>query len=164
MLPIMVNADTQQTQAELFGSVFILAQYLTRHTDAALEHLGLTTRQWLLLVILSKRFPEETPTLSETAAVFGTSRQNVKQIAQQLEARGYLRLVADPKDRRALRIKTTAKVAVFDTPREAARAQAVMDRVFSGLQADELGQLLKFVRRWLAAAAPSAETDKEEDG
>ena len=38
-------------RAEVFGQVFVLAQHLTRRTNAELEPLGLTTSQWLLLAV-----------------------------------------------------------------------------------------------------------------
>ena len=67
-------------EAEVFGRLFVLGQHLTRRADEALRPVGLTSKQWLLLAVLVKGFPGATPTLTEAAAVYGTSRQNVKQV------------------------------------------------------------------------------------
>jgi DNA-binding MarR family transcriptional regulator len=141
-------------RAEVFGSVFVLSQYLARRGDEALAPLGLTTKQWLLLAVLQRKSPGRSPTLSEAAGWYGSSRQNVKQIAEQLEARGYLRLVADPADRRALRLQPTEKVRVFDSPRESSRLAREMAALLHGFDARELGRLRDLLRRWLDVVSP----------
>ena len=54
-------------RAEVFGQVFVLAQHLTRQTNAELEPLGLSTSQWQLLAVIT-RHQGEAPTHSEAAA------------------------------------------------------------------------------------------------
>ncbi len=142
-------------RAEVFGSVFLLAQYLARRGDEALEPLGLTTKQWLLLAIVARRFPGQHPTLTEAALWYGSSRQNVKAIAGQLEVRGYLRLEADPEDRRALRLHLTRKASVFDAPAEAARLAGVLGELLAGFDGEDLTTLRALLRRWLGAVSPS---------
>jgi DNA-binding MarR family transcriptional regulator len=143
-------------RAEVFGSVFLLAQYLARRGDEALAPLGLTTKQWLLLAIVARRFPGERPTLTEAALWYGSSRQNVKAIAQQLQARGFLRLAADPEDRRALRLQLTAKARVFDAPGEAARLAGVLAELLAGFDGGELVTLRDLLRRWLGVVSPAS--------
>jgi DNA-binding MarR family transcriptional regulator len=141
------------TRHELFGAVFVLAQLLARRADADLAALGLTTKQWLLLAVLTRRFPGGRPSLGEAAQAYGSSRQNVKQIAGQLQTRGYLRILADPDDRRVLRLQPTPKLAAFDTPAQMARQEALMGEVFAGLSPADLQQMLRLLRRWLGAVA-----------
>ncbi|MBI5068040.1 MAG: MarR family transcriptional regulator [Deltaproteobacteria bacterium] len=148
------SADLLPLRAELFGSVFVLTQYLARRADAVLEPLGITTKQWLLLAVLTRRFPGESPTLSEAALWHGSSRQNVKQIAQQLQDRGFLRITPDPADRRALRLHLTDRVGALDSPAERARQAAFFDEAFAALGPAETGQLLRLVQRWLASVTP----------
>ena len=93
--------------------------------------------------------------LSEAAAAYGSSRQNVKAIATALEARGYLRLVADPSDRRAVRLAITPKVAVFSEAAWTAREAAVFEAVFDGLPPAEIRRTLEFIHRWLGVVAPA---------
>jgi DNA-binding MarR family transcriptional regulator len=145
-------------RAEVFGSVFLLSQYLARRGDEALEPLGLTTKQWLLLAIVARRFPGESPTLTEAALWYGSSRQNVKAIAQQLEARGYLRLAADPADRRALRLHLTGKSKVFDAAAESARLAGVLAELLAGFDGKDLITLRDLLRRWLGVVSPTGPT------
>jgi DNA-binding MarR family transcriptional regulator len=150
----MKEADLDATRAEVFGSMFFLAQHLARQVDSALDPLGLTTKQWLLLVLLVKRLAGERPTLSEAAKWYGSSRQNVKQIAEQLEKRGYLLLEADPADARAIRLRLTAKIKLFDTRPELARQKALMNEVFAWAKPGELETFHRLLRRWISHFIP----------
>jgi DNA-binding MarR family transcriptional regulator len=147
----MKTGDDRVAQAELFGSVFLIAQHLTRRADRELADLDLTTRQWLLLAVLTKTLPGSSPSLSEAAEKYGSSRQNIKQIALGLEARGFVRLVPDPADARTTRIELTERVREFDEPRMRDRTAAMLVDVFSGLTPAETGHLLDLAQRWLTA-------------
>jgi len=142
------SVPAQLQRAESFATIFVLAQLLSRLGDEVLAPLDLTTKQWLLLAVVAKGFAETEPTLSEVATVYGSSRQNVKQIAQQLEQRGWLRLVTDPADRRAVRFRLTRKLQLFDGPAHHARQQALFDRIFAGLSRADLTALHRLLTGW----------------
>lgn len=157
----MASDDDLLTQAELFGSVFLIAQRLTRRADRELADLGLTTRQWLLLAVLTKALPGSSPSLGEAAEKYGSSRQNIKQIALGLQARGFVRLVPDPADARTTRIDLTERVSEFDDPRMVDRTAAMLADVFAGLTPAETGDLRDLAQRWLAALmAPTPEEEQ----
>jgi DNA-binding MarR family transcriptional regulator len=158
----MNHGDDLVAQAELFGSVFLIAQHLTRRADRELADLGLTTRQWLLLAVLTKALPGSSPSLSEAAEKYGSSRQNVKQIALGLEARGFVRLVPDPADARTTRIQLTERVREFDDPRMVDRSAAMLADAFTGLTPEETGDLRDLAQRWLAGlmTVPSGEEQR----
>lgn len=137
------------TEAELFGRLFVLSQHLTRHADAALQSRGITSRQWLLLAVLVRAFPGDAPTLTQAADVYGTSRQNVKQVAQQLAARGFVELRSDPRDRRTTRIALAPRAAELDEPDAVAEQSAFLAQTFAGLTDDELGTLNGLIGRCL---------------
>ena len=143
-------ARDRPVQAELFGRLSVLSQHLTRQADAALVPFDLTTRQWLLLAVLVSSFPDGAPTLTEAAAVYGTSRQNVKQVAHQLAARGFVELVTDPRDRRATRLVPTARLAELDAPTAVAVQEAFLARSFACFSGDELTTFNSLVGRCLA--------------
>ncbi len=149
----MPDPSDQDRRPELFGSLLVLVQHLSRRVDEALKPLGLTSRQWLLLAVMERWFPEQDPTLTEAAARYGSSRQNVKQVALGLERRGYLRLVPDRHDRRATRIELTDKVAILDAPDARAQRMEVLDAVFAGLGPDRVEALSELVSEWLAIEA-----------
>jgi DNA-binding MarR family transcriptional regulator len=146
----MTDDEFLTDRAEAFASLFLLMQHLSRRADQELADLGLTSRQWLLLAILSTTPPGSSPSLSEAAEKYGTSRQNVKQVALGLQARGFVRLVPDPADGRTTRIELTERIREFDTPEMVARTRGMFDDVFSGLTPDETRDLLALLRRWLA--------------
>lgn len=140
-------------RAEIFGSIFVIVQHLSRRADAELAVVDLTTRQWLLLAVLTKWFPGHSPSLSEAAERYGSSRQNVKQIALGLEARGFVRLVPDRDDGRTTRIALTERIGVFDEPEMVEQASAMLAAASAGLSAEETLALRDLVRRWLAGVA-----------
>lgn len=146
----MTERSLLATRAEVFGSLFLLVQHLSRRADRELADLGLTTRQWLLLAVLTNAFPGTSPSLSEAAEKYGSSRQNVKQVALGLETRGFVRLAADPTDARTTRIELTDRVREFDQPEMVARTSAMLADAFAALTPDETGVLLEVMRRWLA--------------
>lgn len=145
-----MNASSPATRrAEVFGRLFLVAQQLTRRADEALASLGLTTSQWLLLAVIA-RHPAGAPSLSEAASLYGTSRQNVKQLARQLEAGGYVALRADPQDGRALRLHATAKVAkAFDRPRARVWQRRFITQLFAGFSDGDVMTLDTLLGRWL---------------
>ena len=148
-----VDDELLAARAEIFGSIFVIVQHLSRRADAELAVVDLTTRQWLLLAVLTKWFPGHSPSLSEAAERYGSSRQNVKQIALGLEARGFVRLVPDRDDGRTTRIALTERIGVFDEPEMVKQASAMLAAASAGLSAEETLALRDLVRRWLAGVA-----------
>jgi len=154
-----------ETDIQLFGSILMFTQQLVSRADEYLAQFGLTTRQWLLLAVLDKQFPGSAPSISEATAVFGTSRQNVKQVVLQLERRGWLRVEPDPVDRRMLRLVLTDKRAVFDDPVVQADQAAFILSVFGGLTPGERRTLLNMVTTCIAGLSSTADdqrTSREE--
>jgi DNA-binding MarR family transcriptional regulator len=147
----MPEHQDQSDQAEAFATLFLLMQHVSRRADHELAGLGLTSRQWLLLAILTRSLGATQPSLSEAAEAYGSSRQNVKQVALGLQARGFVRLVPDPADGRTTRIALTERVHEFDTPSMVQRTERMLDDVFAGLDPDEVRDLLALLRRWLSA-------------
>jgi DNA-binding MarR family transcriptional regulator len=159
ILRIVMSDDELQAASDAFGGVFVVVGHLTRLTDQGLADWGLTTRQWLLLAVLTRGFSGRSPSLSEAAAAYGSSRQNVKQIALGLETRGYLRLVPDPADGRTTRLVLTEKVGRFDEPEGQARGRVLLESAFARLASDDVLTLRDLVGRWLVALSPAPPND-----
>lgn len=137
-------------QSELFGSAFVLVGHLGRRMDALLAPMDLTTRQWLLLAVLAKA--GRPLSLSEAAAAYGSSRQNIKEIALGLERRGFVRLAADPADARALLLHPTPLVArTFDAPEAQAQGADFLAGIFAGLSPSDLVDLHRLLLAWLGS-------------
>ena len=146
-----MDDELLQAASDAFGGVFVIVSHLTRLTDQALADWDLTSRQWLLLAVLTRGFAGRAPSLTEAADAYGSSRQNVKQIALGLESRGFLRLVPDPHDARTTRLELTDRVRIFDEPEGRARSLELLETAFAGLTRDEVLGLRDLVGRWLAA-------------
>lgn len=96
---------------------------------------GITSKQWLLLTIASN--VDEPPTLSEVAVVMGCSRQNVKQIAQILNKKGYLSFIKLYGDKNAIRLVPTQKWDAYNKQNEELTS-GILDGIFDGFSNEEL--------------------------
>lgn len=159
----MTDALTE-TDIELFGALFVLMEQITLAVEHRLEPFGLTSRQWLLLGVLDRAFAGRAPTISEATAVFGTSRQNVKQVALQLERKGWLRLERDLTDRRMLRLALTDRLSVFRDPQVQADQAAFILTVFGGLSSNERRRLLSMVTRCMAGLSSVMAEPSDDEG
>lgn len=125
--------------------------------DERLGPLGLTARQWLLLAVISRGFPAGSPSLTEAADRYGTSRQNVKQIAIGLQRRGWLRIEPDPVDGRTTRLVLTDKIAVFASPELQEQGDEFLHTVFAGMPESELTRMREFALGLLAHLDPTTD-------
>lgn len=127
----------------IFGSLLFIAQRWTVNGDRILmERTGITVKQWMLLVILSIQFKDYAPTLSEAAAEFGTSRQNLKQVLRSLEKKALVNIVNDESDSRAQRIVLTGKhLQSFEGEENEAWQKQYIASLFKGFDEHELQQL-----------------------
>ena len=117
-----------------FGLLFAASNRLETVGDRYLEEL--TAKQWYLLLCLTTFF-ERPPTLSQLAEQMGSSRQNVKQLALKLEKKGFVALVRDERDRRALRVGPTEQLAAYQARRQE-RDGAFVEQLFAGVAPEEL--------------------------
>lgn len=120
----------------IFGSLFLLGNRLQVIGDKYLEKEGITTKQWLLIVMIAQ-FADSIPTLSEVAQIMGSSRQNVKQLALRLQEKGFVSIKKDERDSRVLRLKLTEKSTVFWEERREKDEQFIID-IFNGLSEEEI--------------------------
>ena len=98
--------------SELFGTLFLVGNALTHRGNLHLQSTGVSVVQWQLCAALSQR-PEKSANLSTLAAQLCTSRQNIKQVAQGLMMKGWLRMEKDPADSRALLLALTPECEEF---------------------------------------------------
>jgi len=134
--------DELEQKAFIFGSVFTLANKLQVVGDAFDKNI--TIKQWLFCVCVSKF--DEPPTLSEVANFIGYSRQNAKRIAVALNERGYITIIKDQDDARALRISLTQKCTDYFTKRSH-RELEFLDKLFNGFDADLTRDVYKGLTR-----------------
>ncbi len=125
----------------IFGSIFLLANRLQVIGDQYLGRDDMTTKQWLLQVMISQ-FGDNPPTLSEVAELMGNSRQNVKQLALKLEEKGFLTIQKDEQDARALRLKQTEKSRLFWESRNK-QDDEYIENLFKDFSTEEIDIIFK---------------------
>ena len=119
----------------VFGALFVTANLMETLLDRAFASYGITSKQWLLLITIQSLF-QEAPTVSQVASVMGSSHQNVKQVALNLEKRGFLRLEKDKQDGRAIRLLVTDTCHAFSVETQQAGEQ-FMKEAFSGVSSED---------------------------
>ena len=131
----------------IFGTLLFIAQRWTVKGDLILKSkTGITIKQWMLLIILINNFKDQHPTISETAKVFGTSRQNLKQVALALQKKGLITIRPDENDFRIQRISLTGEhEPLFEGEENLKWQQDYIDSLFEGLTEDEIIQLSKLI-------------------
>ena len=87
--------------------------------------------------IISIGLCRESPTIKELAEIMGSSHQNVKQILNKLEKKGYIRIVSDEKDKRKQRILLTEKTVSFEEE-HAVGSQMIINKIFENIDADDI--------------------------
>lgn len=122
----MRSPELIQKNMDLFAYIFLLAQRLEYISDKLLEKDALTTKQFLLLAITEKAF-DHAPSLKEVADALGTTHQNVRQMANQLEKKGYVEVFKDPNDKRVNRLRTTEENKAYWTTRSERQTKEVLD-------------------------------------
>lgn len=80
---------------------------------------------------------KEKPTLKELAEIMGSSHQNVKQILIKLEKKGFVRIVADEKDKRKQRIELTEYCENFCNKNDEASI-SIMNKMFEGISQEQI--------------------------
>ena len=143
-MPIGAN---DQDQKALFGMIFMLAQRWQYIGDRELKGSGVTTKQWFLLVTLHALFADP-PSLNDLAMAMGSSRQNVKQLALNLEKRGFIEIYQDVDDKRVQRFKLTPKNQAFWDER-AENDEQFINSLFENLSTNDLSVTHRTIRSLL---------------
>ena len=81
---------------------------------------------------------KEAPTLKELADIMGSSHQNVKQILNKLEKKGYVQVLPDEADKRKQRIVLTEKTRAFCEEHEEG-SQRIVGKIFEGIDPRDIG-------------------------
>jgi DNA-binding MarR family transcriptional regulator len=141
-----MDGGAQERALDFFRMLIPTNRMLERIMDKAFRQDGLTYKQWLVLAGMGS-IPGGPPSLGEVASVIGTSHQNVRQIAGQLERKGFIEMERDPEDRRVLRLSTTEKNARYWEGRDAVHASRVLE-LFKGLGDEEIALLHDLMARF----------------
>lgn len=134
--------EGMEPQRVLFGLFFAFGNRLQAAGDSFYDEI--TCKQFFLLICLSL-FQETLPTVNELSDVMGSSHQNVKQIINKLEQKGFVRIIADQDDKRKMRIQMTEKMGEFKEKYEDQEI-AFMQQLYHGLSSQQINDTLQVIK------------------
>lgn len=135
----MDEIESEKMKTYIYGGMFAIANRLQVLGDKFDENIS--TKQWFLIAIIES-FREEKPTISMTAERMGTSRQNVKKMAQILANKGFLDIVKDENDARIQRLISTKYCREYFAAR-ANREEQYIEDLFKNFDVEMLSTMCK---------------------
>ena len=120
----------------LFGLLFAFQNRLQSVGDTFYDEI--TCKQFFLIACMNL-FQGEAPTVQDLADVMGSSHQNVKQILNKLEQKGFVKVEPDEADRRKLRISLT-EYAALTGEKYRLKEEMFMTGLFDGVEMEEVRQ------------------------
>jgi len=125
--------------------VFLVGQRWRYVIEKELEPDGITAKQWLMAIVVANGF-KTPPSIQEVADALSNTHQNVKQIADGMEKRGFMRLWRDEKNKRIIRMQVTDKCIALFKDREEKDVQSIFS-MFENLTDEEMGALFGIIAK-----------------
>ena len=123
----------------------VLGQKMNVLADKQLKEDGLTFSQVLVLIAIERGF-DSPPSISEITSLLSTSRQNIKQLINQLVKKRFVKMFKDPTDKRVLRVETTILNQKYWEKRDPEHLLFI-DQIFKILSLEEIYDLNKLIDR-----------------
>ncbi len=133
-----MNFDGIESSFFLLGLISAFENRYQAKADAFFE--DISWKQFFAIICIN--LCKESPTIKEIATIMGSSHQNVKQILNKLEKRGYVEIISDEKDKRKQRVILTEKTMKLCAERDM-ESKEVVGRIFSGVDEDEIKTVIK---------------------
>lgn len=125
--------------------MFLIEQRWSYYIGKELERDGITTKQWLMALVIVNGF-KHAPSIQDVADAMSTTHQNVKQVAAGMERQGFLRLERDGENKRIIRLKVTERCFELFKSRDEGDVRAVLG-MFENLSDEELRTLFGIVAK-----------------
>ena len=138
---LIENPNRFEMEQYILVFIFIIQQRWSYYIGKKLAEDRITTKQWLMMIIIEKAFAHD-PSMQEVADALSTTHQNVKQLATRLETRGFMKIEQDPNNRRILRLKTTDESREYWKKRTPEDIKSII-ALFEGLDDSEIKSLYK---------------------
>lgn len=138
-----MKLNMKETEKIQFGDIpptffllGLLSEFMNRYQAQADTFFDeISWRQCFVLICL--QFFKEPPTIGELSELVGTSHQNLKQLLNKLEKKGYVQFVEDEEDKRKQRIIMTEE-AVHFANRNDQRSAEYVGELFSKVDMKDL--------------------------
>jgi DNA-binding MarR family transcriptional regulator len=140
--------------ASLIFHVIRFSETIRKHGDVLTQQYGITTQQWLILLLLAKdpniiylqEHPQEKPMLAkELADAMNVSRANITNLLNVLLRKKLIKQVADGNDKRRKRLMLTANgekvVMALEEPRHKRN-----QKLFANFSKDDKDNFLGFIQ------------------
>lgn len=127
------DSDVIQKQQALFASFFVVQNRL--QTSCEKVQTEISMRQWHLLAMAS--ICEKPKTLTNIGALMGCSRQNIKNLAAALEAKGFVKFVYGANN--SVQIKITKKANCYLLSMSERQSEILM-QLFSSFSEKEINK------------------------
>lgn len=128
----MYDFESMDPRLIAYVNIFICANRLQAIMDSGLE--DITAKQWLAVMMIDA-FPEP-PTLKQISEISGVTHQSMRQIVDRLIDKGFLAVVPDKNDKRAIRLIKTEAANDIKT-KKADQNQDFVFRLFECLTEEE---------------------------
>ena len=126
----------------------LLSAFENRFQAIADRAIGeISWKQFFAIVCINRC--KEAPTLKELSDIMGSSHQNVKQILNKLESKGFIRFEADGADKRKQRILVTDKCRTFleKNDNNGQQSQYIIGRIFDGIDDESLKTTIQTIMK-----------------
>lgn len=140
----MMKSERIEIEGEVLARFFQLSNKLQIFLDQRLKDDNLTAKQLFLMIVIGTF--DKDPGFSEISERFGSSRQNVKQLALKLEKNGYVELYTDEMDSRFKRIKFTEKAINYWKKRDEMDI-LMLNKMFNSISIENLNLLQDTMRQ-----------------
>ncbi len=140
--------DLDPSPLEVVGRVIVIAQYLERSVNAALEPLGLSLGQFDILATLRRQGAKGKMTPSQLMKSVMLSSGGMTNRIDRLEQAGWIRREEDPEDRRGVVVGLTKKGCELIEKATAARFEEARQSL-PPLKGKELKEFGKMLQGWL---------------
>jgi len=128
--------EINEPRIDSFPLLLFLCHRLEYIADSELKKDDLTTKQYLTVVVIENLYSHP-PSISELAESLSTTHQNIKQIALQLQKKGFIKIDRDENDKRTWRLNVTEKNKAYWRSR-AKEHEAIVRSFFASLTDNEI--------------------------
>ncbi len=153
------NAERLEMEKYILVILFLIQQRWSYVIGKELAEDQITTKQWLMMIVISNAF-NHAPSMQEVADALSITHQNVKQLAVRLEDRGFLKIERDPDNRRILRLKVTEECRKYWEKRTPEDIKSIT-ALFNGLDDEEMKNLFKIMSKLEKISASLYESAKK---
>ncbi|HML04516.1 MAG TPA: MarR family transcriptional regulator [Methanobacterium sp.] len=139
------NAERLEMEKYILAVFFLIQQRWGYVINKNLAKDNITTKQWLMLIVIANAF-DHAPSMQEVADALSITHQNVKQLAVRLEDRGFLKIERDQNNRRILRLKVTEECHQYWEKRTPEDIKSI-NALFEGINDIEIKNLFEIMSK-----------------